>query len=373
MSSSNGTAQQMRAFRAEDGAREAQLQTVNVPQIGPQDVLIKVVSVGLSPGPFTLLAQGRLQHLPSTFGHEVSGVVAEIGHLVRNVSVNQRVYLYPNASCGACKYCSSSRDQMCPEAGIIGFSGFGAKMAMPVFEKYHDGGLADYIRAPYWLVDVLPDNVSFDVGAKLHEVANAARVLKVAELPPGATVVITAPTGNMGTACLKLARYFGISHLILVGRSTERLEAVKKLTDVKCDVIGTDKLGEDWMTKRSLVQRIRQLQPQGVDSIIDFMPHGADVYQVIYALSTHGSFVHMGANMSILPVPLLVTMVNCWRIIGTRNHSRADVKDVLGWLQEGRIIIDDLITHRYKLDDIKDALKMLTERHEPAWMLIVNP
>ena len=97
------------------------------------------------------------------------------------------------------------------------------------YARYHDGGLADYILAPHWLIDVLPDNVSFDVAAKVHDLANAVPALKLTALPLGGTLVITAATGTMGTATIKLASFFGAGRLILVGRSAERLEAVRPL------------------------------------------------------------------------------------------------------------------------------------------------
>ena len=61
----------MDALRANKGALETKLDIVDITKLKPQDVLIKVKSVGLSPGPFTLLKLGRLRHLPTTFGHEV--------------------------------------------------------------------------------------------------------------------------------------------------------------------------------------------------------------------------------------------------------------------------------------------------------------
>jgi hypothetical protein len=59
---------------------------------------------------------------------------------------------------------------MCVQAAMIGFQCFG-KGRVPLFEAYHEGGLAGYLRVSGWLIDVLLDNVSFDVGAKVHSLA----------------------------------------------------------------------------------------------------------------------------------------------------------------------------------------------------------
>ena len=365
---------QMRALRANKQSERPKLEHVDIPEVGPQDVLIKVASAGLVPGNMAMLKMGRLMTLPTTLGHNVAGVVEKIGDLVDTVKVGQRVRLHPNLSCGTCNYCTTDRDQMCPENGVIGLANFCSRRG-PLFEKYHEGGLADYVRAPSWVVDVLPDNVSFDVGAKVHDLANAMRILKMAELLPGSTVLITAATGSMGSACVKLAPFFGIGRLILLGRSMERLENVKKLTTIKCDLIATGDLDDDWETKKGLVGRLRGLVPQGVDAIIDFIPSGADMemYQIMGGLAVNGVLVHMGGNAATLQLPLVAIMVNCWRIKGTRNNSRTDAKTVLSWLADGRLNVDELITHRFKLDQIDEAMTRLQDRSLPVLMMIINP
>ena len=364
----------MRALRAYNSADVPKLELVDVPKAGFQDIIIKVAAVGLAPGFFKLLKAGKISPLPVTVGHEVSGTVAEVGELVDTVQVGQRVRLHPNVSCGSCNYCCTDRDQMCAEGGMMGFTRFGRALS-PLFEKYHEGGMSDYIRAPSWLVDVLPDNVSFELGAKVHDMANALRALKEAKLPPGSTVIVLGATGTMGSSAVKLAKFFGIGRLLLVGRSASRLEAVKKLasTDIICDTIALGDLGDDWPTTKALVQRLRELSPREADAILDFWPKGADIWQAMGALATNGTLVHMGGSPQVLPYPMALVSINCWRIIGTRNNTRADARTVLQWLQDGHLKAEDLITHRYKLEHIDKALATLEDRSLPMWMAIVNP
>lgn len=360
---------QMRAFRVEEGAREAHLVHVNIPEIKHGEVLIKVKAAGLAPGVLKIVAMSKTGQLPLTLGHEIAGTIEQVGEGVENVKVGQRVRVHPSLSCGLCKYCSAGKEHMCVEAAIIGFQGFG-KGRMPQFEKYHDGGLADYIKVPSQLVDILPDNVSFDVGAKVHHIANAIRVLRTPNLPIGSVVAITAPTGTMGTACVRLAPMFGIRKLILVGRNKQRLEAVREISTVQCEVVCTEDVKEGSLP---LPAAIRKGNPEGVDAIIDFMPASTDIYQIFGALSVDGTFVHMGASFETLPVPLIATMVNCWKIIGTRNNSREDALCALSWLRDGSIKVDDLLTHFMKLSEIESAIKIINDRSEPVWMMVIKP
>lgn len=363
----------MLAARAQKGSDAIRLHKIAIPEPGPQDVLVKVASAGLAPGMMALLAQGAFKHLPTTLGHEAAGTITAVGSEVGTVTTGTRVRVHPNLNCRTCGYCRSDRDMMCPQQAMIGHAAFG-DVPMPLYDRYHDGGLAEYIRVPHWLVDPLPDNVSFDVGAKVHDLANAVRALKCAELPLGGTLVVTAATGTMGTATIKLARHFGVSRLILVGRSAERLAAVRPLAgDVRTDVVALEELPASWAKEGGLTRALRALAPQGADAVLDFVPDGPATSQALAALVTGGTLVHMGANRSPLMLPMIAIMVNCWRIVGTRACTRTDAREVLTLLDQNILDAEDLITHRYPLTEANEAVASMQSRTEPIWMAVVNP
>ena len=363
----------MLAARAHRGQGELQLEKIEIPEPGPQDVLVKVVSAGLAPGMMILLARGAFKHLPTTPGHEAAGTVAAAGDRADPALIGQRVRVHPNLTCRSCVYCRTDREQMCAGQAMIGHAGFGSG-PMPLYARYHDGGLAEYIRVPHWLVDVLPDNVSFDVGAKVHDLANAVRALKCAALPLGGTLVITAPTGTMGTATIKLASAFGAARLILVGRSAERLETVRPLAgSLPVETVALDELGSDWAGSQGLTRRLHGLVPRGAEAVIDYIPDGPATAQAMAALGTGGTLVHMGGNSTPLPFPPLALMANCWRIAGTRSCTRTDVTAVLQMLAGGALHVDELITHRFPLTGINDGLATMRDRREPMWMGVVKP
>ena len=361
----------MQALRIQPGVKKEAVETIPVPTTSSIDVLVKVKSAGIAPGVLSLGRAGLLQMLPATLGHEIAGVVVAVGERVTAVKVGSRVRIHTNLSCRSCEYCLSDRDQMCQESGLMGFQLF-AKRITPLVETYRDGGLAEYVKAPYWLVDELPDHISFDVGAKLHEIATALCTLRQAELKPGSTVIVTAPTGAVGTCILKLAPFFGIDRLILVGRSTERLEAVKRLSTVRTDIVPLDKLSREWVAKKELARTLIQTVPEGADAFIDLTPSGTDLWQALAGLKTGGTLVHLGANSSVLPLPMVAIMANCWRIIGIRNHSRGDALRVLSWLKQKRLDVDDLITHRWDFKDVDTAIERILDRTLPIWMCVIN-
>ena len=386
--------QLMRAFRVERGSSEAILQEIEVPRVGLQDVLIHVRAAILAPDVFRLgryltkaapvsrcktfadesllrsVKAGRLQQTPTTLGHKVAGTIAAVGGAVSHLQTGQRVRLDPNLSCGHCLFCRTDRDQMCAECGVMGFF---ALQHFPRWAKYHCGGLAEYVVAPVTQIDLLPDELSFDVGAMVHDLANAVRALKNAQLAVGSTLLITAATGAMGACCIKAAPFFGVTRLILVARSLERLNESAKLSNIPCTYVATNNLSEGWTTDQGLGKRISELVPYGVDAVIDFSPEGVDLWQVLDSLKVGGTFIPMGGNSSALPYTARTLGLKCWRIIGSRNHSRTDSQSALRLLADGRVIADDLITHEFKLDDVETAARHLQDRLQPSLMTVVRP
>lgn len=364
----------MLAVRAHHGSEVLVLDEISVPEPGPLDVVVKVAAAGLAPGIMRLLDMGAFKHLPTTLGHEAAGTVAAVGREVTGHRVGDRVRVHPFLNCRACDYCRTDRDMMCAEQSILGHAAFG-DVPMPLYAEYHNGGLAEYVRVPHWLIDPLPDFIGFDVAAKVHDMANAVRALKCAELPRESTLVVTAATGTMGTATVKLAEHFGVARLILVGRDAERLNSVAALSgNVAASVVALDELPEDWATDGALTRRLRETAPDGVHGVIDFIPEGPAIGQAMAALATGGTLVHMGGNSAPLPLIPIVQMMHCWRFVATRAYTRKDAQDVLRLLETGVLTIDELITHRFPLTDAIKAIDAIQQRADnPMWMTVVNP
>lgn len=361
----------MLAYRGFEGDPQPRLVEIDIPEAGDGDVLVRIKSAGLTYGTATLQKAGLLKPMPMTLGHEGAGVIEAVGRGVQSVKPGDRVRIHPTLTCGGCRHCLTDRDHMCWGSAMMGFVSFGA--AVPDYARYHNGFMAEFAVAPERQIDLLPDHVSFDSGAKLHYAGNALRTLKVAELPPGSTLAILGATGSMGVVTIKLAPYFGISRLVLVGRSTERLEEVAKLSSIPVDIVSTDTMGEDWAETGALPRRMAQVAPEGVDSIIDYLPEGGAMWQAAAGLATGGTFVNMGGGPQPFSFPMRAMIGKCWKVVGTRNQSRLDAKEILRLMKAGTLSIEDLITHRAPLAEVETAFEKMTSRTEPVWMSVVHP
>jgi threonine dehydrogenase-like Zn-dependent dehydrogenase len=363
---------QMLALRGHEGEKTARAVHIDVPEVGDDDVLVKIMAASLVLGTFNLLELGKLWPLPMTLGHEGAGVITAIGKSVRNLNVGDRVRIHPTITCGRCRHCLTGLEHMCEGAGMMGFVALGRK-TVENYDRYHNGFLAEYAVAPQKQIDKLPDNVSFDIGAKLHYIANAVRCLKAANLAPGSTIIILAPTGSMGTLTIKLAPFFGVARIVLVGRTAERLHALRALTLLQTDVVALDALEEDWAKTNGLSRKIAELLPDGAHAVLDYAPHGANLWQAMDGLANGGQFVNMGGGFAPFPAPITKILAHCWSFVGTRNNTRQDVMEALELLTSGRLQVDDLISHKFKLAEVEVAVKTVLSREQAVWMGIVNP
>src|SRR3990167_4817461 len=142
------------------GPEDMRVQEVEVPQIGPDEVLVKI-GVALTCGTdFKLFRQGHallVKNLPSPFGHELAGTVTEVGSNVRNVKKDDRVVAANSAPCGDCFYCREQRLNLCEHLEFL------------------NGAYAEYIRIPARIVRKnlykIPDHLSFREAALTEPMA----------------------------------------------------------------------------------------------------------------------------------------------------------------------------------------------------------
>ncbi|MGN8027218.1 alcohol dehydrogenase catalytic domain-containing protein [Microbacterium sp. 22242] len=353
--------------KAEDLSRLF-LEEVPDPVPGADDVVVRVGAAAFAAGTFRLLPTPAFPLLPTILGHEIAGEVVEIGADVDPGLLGARVRVHPLLGCGTCEYCAADDEMLCAEHSMMGHASFGPR-AITHYERYHNGGLAEKVLVPAANIDVLPDDISTDLAAKIHDIANAYRALTKARLRPGSTLAVTAATGAMGTSTILLAPYFGVSRVVAIGRDAARLEDVRQLDPDRVVTVELD----DEDSPETVVGRVRAAAGGGVDAVIDFLPSGNGLTKVFGSLRDGGRIVHMGMNSDPLFIPQIAMSVRCISFIGTRSCTRADVKEVLRIVAADPASFERLITHRYPLSRVNEARRVLESRSEPVWMSVIHP
>jgi threonine dehydrogenase-like Zn-dependent dehydrogenase len=202
----------------------------------PEDAIIRVTRTCIC-GSDLHLYHGFVPdtRVGSTFGHEFTGIVEEVGPLVQNLKVGDQVLVPFNIACGKCNFCKQGLYGNCHESnpmatavgGIFGYSHTAGGF---------DGGQAEYVRVPYADVGptVIPQDMDPDDAVLLTDVVPTGyQAAEMGGIKEGDTVVIfgAGPIGIMAARC---AWFFGPSRVIVIDHIDYRLEFAKNYA--KCEV-----------------------------------------------------------------------------------------------------------------------------------------
>ncbi len=369
----------MKAARLHTPGSPLQIDEIPTPTIGENDVLVEVKYAGLNGGDIHFIDEQyelsqkvdtHSRHFPITISHEGAGIVAEVGKNPRkDLKVGDRVAIHPHISCGFCYFCRTDNETVCENKAVIGFvnpwqpkTTFGKWAA----EYYKDGTAANYIRMPSQNVYKIPDNLPFDQAAKLDILGTAYRACKFAKVRPGDTVVVNAATGGSGVPALMLAELFGASKIIAVARNKDRIGRIAKL--LGSDII--EGIGSD----ENITQRIMEItRGRGADSLIDYIPRGGgkSFVQSAYGVRQVGRIVLVGSpGAEEVSISYRWIMVRGVEIVGTRAHSGYEYDELLNLCDRNTIDLSKLVTHRFSLDKINDALRVMKSREgDPIWVV----
>src|SRR5947208_5205384 len=184
------------------GVNEVRLETVPVPQIGRGEILLRVYSCGVCGTDLKKIATGS-HSAPRIFGHETSGVVADVGQNVRSVRPGDRVIVFHHVPCGECFYCEHKTFAQCATYKKVGCTaGF----------EPSGGGFAEYVRVLDWIVERgtvrIPEGVSFEQACFVEPVNTCMKGIEALRLKPGETV-LTIGQGPIGIMLSSLAKRAG--------------------------------------------------------------------------------------------------------------------------------------------------------------------
>jgi L-iditol 2-dehydrogenase len=200
-------------------ARDLRLDEVPTPQCGPDEVLVRVKSVGICGSDVHYWRTGAIGDFvvekPMILGHEVAGVVAEVGEGVSTLQVGDRVALEPGVPCRRCEVCKTGRYNLCPDVRFFA--------TPPV-----DGALSDYVLSPADFAYKIPDALSLDAAALIEPLSVGLHACRRGKLVAGQSVLITG-AGPIGLTSLMAAKASGASTILISDVRPHRLELAKKL------------------------------------------------------------------------------------------------------------------------------------------------
>jgi len=292
--------------------------------------------------------------LPAVFGHEAAGIVEEVGPGVTRAKIGDAVAVTLIRSCGGCHYCVQGREVLCEstlpldERDILHDHGGDALQ-----QGLRTGAFAEEVVVDQSQVAVLPPTMPLDSASLLScgVLTGVGAVVNTAQVRPGSTVAVIG-TGGVGLNCVQGAHVAGASKIIALDLSDAKRTAALEFG-------ATDTVAAD---NPNAADRVRALTDgRGVDYA--FVAVGARS-----AMEQAQGFIAAGGKVVIVGMPPTGVKVEFdpgnlasadQQIIGSKMGSSrvsVDIPWLITLYQQGRLKLDELITGRYPLQEINEAI-----------------
>ncbi|WP_067651111.1 zinc-binding dehydrogenase [Nocardia harenae] len=342
---------------------EPRLVIEDIPRPAPRrgEVLLRVSACGVCHTDLHVLRSEVAFPTPAVLGHEVSGVVAELGPDVDGVAVGDEVVCSFIMPCGDCRHCVRGMEDLCEKffaynrlkgALYDGESRLTAADGSPL-AMYSMGGLAEYCVVPATDVFRVPDGVALNQVSILGcSTFTALGALRTAELGVGARIAVVA-AGGVGSSIVQLAAAAGAAQIIAVDLGAEKLSAVAELGATHT----VDAATED------VVARVRELTDgHGVDIAFEALGNAATFGTALDILDDGGRAVVVGIAPagSTGAVDLARLVRRKLEIRGSYGaKARTDMPALLRLVAAGSVAPQELITRRYPLAQADEAYQAL--------------
>ncbi len=326
-----------------EGANKFGPQMIDRPVIGNDEILLKMKKAAICGTDIRILEGKKTKDVryPSVIGHEMCGLIEEVGKDVKGYAVGEKVSIANVIPCGSCASCLSGRENACMNRTAIGYQ--------------YDGGFEEYIRIPASCIAAgnvvkLPEHVSFTAGALIEPLACCIRGLHNAGTGFNDTVLVVG-AGPIGLMHIQLSKIAGASKVIVSEPNEFRRGKAKILgADVIVDPTKAD-------LKKIVMEETGGL---GVDVVIVAIGVPAIVQQNLELCKKGGTVClfagFAGTGESVISANTI--HYNELNVCGSTAYKRSDYLAAAEMVKTGKINLDEIATHTYKLDEFVEAYEM---------------
>lgn len=313
-------------------ARDLRLEEVPTPEYGPDDVLVKIKSVGICGSDVHYWRTGAIGDFvvtePMILGHEVAGVVAEVGANVKTLQVGDRVALEPGVPCRRCEVCKTGRYNLCPEVQFF---------ATPPVH----GALSDYAVSPADFAYKIPDALSLEAAALIEPLSVGIHACRRGNLTAGQSVFI-AGAGPIGLTSLAAAKASGTTEIFISDVRPHRLEIAKKM--------GATHAFDAREDAEAIIREATN--GRGVDLAIECAGAEPALVSCLKAAKSGGTVVVVGlGDNSTYQVPMVELAVKELDLKGIFRYVYT-YPAAINLLVSGAVDVEAMITHHFPLDEM---------------------
>ena len=323
------------------GDGELEVRDFPVPVPGAGEVLVRMKASGICGSDLMTLLRPKeeLAGLPKAnpAGHEPCGVIEALGPGAVGVAVGDRVMVYHYSGCGHCKYCRIGYEQLC----VQGFDYYGASHA-----RGHGGGHEDFLAAPARVCMNLPEGLSFEAGAAIAcGTGTAYAALKKLEVSGRDTLAVFGQ-GPVGLSATMMGAVMG-ARVIAVDIVPYRLELAKKLG--ACEVIDAGKVDP--------VEAVNELTGgEGAEATLECTGRPQVRVQSVECAKLFGRACFVGESGSVAFENVSRQIIHKHlTLTGSWTFTTWMLEEAARWMLDRNVRIDDLITHRYPLEQAAEA------------------
>lgn len=326
--------------------RVVELQRVEVPELGANDVLIRIEAVGVCGSDTHFYEEGRIGDLvangPVVLGHEAAGEIVKVGSEVAKSRIGTRVSIEPQTPCRRCAYCKRGEYHLCRDIRFYG--------AYPV-----DGAFSEYVVIEDDFAYPVPPSMTAEQAALLEPVSVAVHACRKAEITAGSRVLITG-AGPIGILNAQVARAFGATEVVV----SDPLEHRREFATTHGATSTVNPLVTDFGDFA-----------EHFDAYIDASGNARAINDAIQTVRPSGHVVLVGMGNDRIELPIALIQHHELKVTGTFRYANT-WPTAIELVLSGMVEVDPLITGRFGLDQVEEAL-MMTKTDPRAIKSVVVP
>ncbi|MEL7155653.1 MAG: Zn-dependent alcohol dehydrogenase [Actinomycetota bacterium] len=339
------------------------IEDIAIDKPGPGEVLLQTAHAGLCHSDLHFMdGQWDRLPLPAVMGHESAGVVQAVGDDVTYVKPGDHVITCLSIFCGNCEHCLTGHPHRCQNNAATGR----AKGAAPRLSKgdvevgqfARLGGFAEEMLVHQNAVVKIREDMPLDKASLIGcgVTTGVGAVFKTARIEPGSTVCVVG-AGGIGLSAIQGARIAGASRIIAVDLGASKLETAQ--TCGATDVIDASQVDD-------VVGAVRELTEGGVDYAFEAIGRKETVEQV-WKMSRMGGtsvvvgMMPFGQKIEIAGYEIFMLEKTLKGSMMGSNAFRVDMPKYCDMYLDGRLLLDEMISHHLPLDDINDGYQMMRD------------
>lgn len=324
------------------------------PTPAPDQVLVRVTSVALCGTDLHIWDGSFASDLPLIQGHEVSGVVEQVGPDAQtSLQPGDLVTVNPSITCGRCHACTVGRFNCCERMRVLGCYA-------------DDGGMAELLSVHPDKACKVPAGLDSEVAALGEPMSIAMQAVNRGRPVAGETCLVLG-CGPIGALATRYLTDLGV-HVVAADLDAERAQAAKGFGAV--DALVADPVG-DFPSAAQQARLAELSNGLGVSLVIEATGAPSATLAAIELVANAGRIVQVGISGRDIPVPMRTLALKELDLLGSRNSLNL-IPAGLDLLARHAEVARSLVTHRFELGQINEAYQLMQARTEYVGKVVVN-